>query len=349
MTIAEIANLAHVAPATVDRVLHNRGRVSKETAQHILDIVEKNGFEPNQYARNLRLNREYRFGVLIRDSDEDGYWQILKEGCIAATKDMKSLSTSLVFDFFDETEEHSLYKAGHRLIETGIDGLVVAPNSKRDMQRLLPEIGSTPYAFVNTNCGDMCPIIDTSQNPILAGNTAAKIMAMLRPSAKKIITMRRDFGSDMLEQRVKSFTSYLKEQIHAEITDCVIDHTKEISAQIEQIMSHCGHVDGIFIVNTSAYQYIEGIRKVKPDMLSSQDRPAIIGYDVVAKNAALLESDVIDCLISQQPFSQGYNAVKQLILNQALGSKDSSEHHAHVTVIFKENLMSYAHSFRERQ
>ena len=41
-------------------------------------------------------------------------------------------------------------------------------------------------------------------------------------------------------------------------------------------------------------------------------RPAMIGYDAVPANIRLLESDKIDCLTSQHPFAQGYNAVQQL-------------------------------------
>ena len=80
----------------------------------------------------------------------------------------------------------------------------------------------------------------------------------------------------------------------------------------------------------------------------SKERPAVIGYDAVPKNIELLELDRIDCLISQQPFSQGYSAVQQLYLHQILGSRECIEKHAPVTIIFKENLASYKTRIRER-
>lgn len=43
MKISEIAKAAGVSVGTVDRVLHNRGRVSKETKANIEKIIKENG------------------------------------------------------------------------------------------------------------------------------------------------------------------------------------------------------------------------------------------------------------------------------------------------------------------
>ncbi|MPM12713.1 Catabolite control protein A [bioreactor metagenome] len=65
MTISEIAKLAHVSIGTVDRVLHKRGRVAPETIKKIMSIVEDYGYQPNTYARNLKLSKDFTIGVLL--------------------------------------------------------------------------------------------------------------------------------------------------------------------------------------------------------------------------------------------------------------------------------------------
>ncbi len=350
MTISEIAKIANVAPATVDRVLHNRGRVSAETTKLILDIINENGFEPNQYARNLRLNKKYKFGILIRKSAEDGYWQILKEGCIAAAKDMKSLSASILFGYFDDTKEKSIYNVGMELLEQQIDGLILAPNAPTEVQKLLPEIKDIPYAFVNTNYDGASPIIDTSQNCAIAGSTAAKIMLMLRPNGKLFATFQRESISNTAQKRISSFTSALTSYGDIEVVDYIIDHSKNIEEQIKQVITQDPPIDGFFIVNTATYLYMNALEIAKPEFFSSPTRPAIIGYDAVSRNVEFLEKKKIDCLISQQPFSQGYNAVHQMYLYQVLGKRENFtvEKHAPVTVLFKENIPSYRGTIRER-
>ncbi len=57
MTVIEIAKRAGVSIGTVDRVLHNRGRVSEETRQRINAIISEEGYQPNPLARHLKRNR----------------------------------------------------------------------------------------------------------------------------------------------------------------------------------------------------------------------------------------------------------------------------------------------------
>ena len=66
-SIKEIAEKARVSIGTVDRVLHNRKGVSKETKAKIQRIVTATGYTPNIYARNLSLAKTYRFGVLMHE------------------------------------------------------------------------------------------------------------------------------------------------------------------------------------------------------------------------------------------------------------------------------------------
>lgn len=345
MKISDIAKKAKVSPATVDRVLHNRGRVSEATKKLVREIIQKDGFEPNQYARNLRLQKKYKFGILIREFEDgdDGYWSILHDGCAAAAKDMKSLSAQLVFGYFGDSPEESLYNTGMRLLEQNIDGLVLAPNSPEEVKKLLPQLGGIPYAFVNTSYPEAAPLIDTSQNCLIAGRTAAKIMMMLRPAGKVFTTVSRESRSNNTVQRTASFRDYFSDWQDITINNLVISHTGDINEQIRAFLSNHPQPDGIFVVTTSTYLYMDYFSQ-----LPSELRPAIIGYDAVPKNIALLESNRIDCLISQQPFSQGYNALQQLYLHQVLGSREIMEKRAPVTVLFSENLASYKTTIRER-
>ena len=56
-TISEIAHRARVSIGTVDRVIHNRGRVAKKTEEKIKKIIKELDFKPNIYARNLKLKK----------------------------------------------------------------------------------------------------------------------------------------------------------------------------------------------------------------------------------------------------------------------------------------------------
>ncbi|BCA62700.1 hypothetical protein HMP09_1934 [Sphingomonas sp. HMP9] len=64
-TLADIAAIVGVTPATVSRALSGKARISSETRQRVLDVADHYGFQINQTARNLRLGRTMAIGVVI--------------------------------------------------------------------------------------------------------------------------------------------------------------------------------------------------------------------------------------------------------------------------------------------
>lgn len=64
-TLADIAAIAGVTPATVSRALAGNPRISESTRWRILQIADDHGFRLNQTARNLRLGRTHAIGVVI--------------------------------------------------------------------------------------------------------------------------------------------------------------------------------------------------------------------------------------------------------------------------------------------
>ena len=64
-TLADLAALAGVTPATVSRALSGHARISPATRRRVVDLAEQHGFRINQTARNLRLGRTDSIGVVI--------------------------------------------------------------------------------------------------------------------------------------------------------------------------------------------------------------------------------------------------------------------------------------------
>lgn len=64
-TLADIAALAGVTPATVSRVLSGHPRISAATRGRVMEIAEEHHFRPNQTARNLRLGRTQAIAAVV--------------------------------------------------------------------------------------------------------------------------------------------------------------------------------------------------------------------------------------------------------------------------------------------
>ena len=67
VTIRQVAEEAGVSIGTVDRILHHRGRVSKETTDRVHEIIEKLGYKPNIHASLLSIRKVIRILYYLRD------------------------------------------------------------------------------------------------------------------------------------------------------------------------------------------------------------------------------------------------------------------------------------------
>ena len=74
VTAQQIAELAGVSRGTVDRALHNRGRVNPEVAAKIHKIAAELGYKPNLIGQALvKSRREFQAGcdsAVHRDADD---------------------------------------------------------------------------------------------------------------------------------------------------------------------------------------------------------------------------------------------------------------------------------------
>lgn len=70
MTIYDISKEAGVSIATVSRVLNGSDKVRPATRQKVMDIIEKNGYTPNAFARGMGLHSLKTIGILCADSSD---------------------------------------------------------------------------------------------------------------------------------------------------------------------------------------------------------------------------------------------------------------------------------------
>ena len=70
VTSQQIAELAGVSRGTVDRALHNRGRVNPEVADRIRKIAEELGYRPNSIGQALvRARQGLRLGAILQSAE----------------------------------------------------------------------------------------------------------------------------------------------------------------------------------------------------------------------------------------------------------------------------------------
>lgn len=68
VTIKDIARLSGFGVATVSRVLNHHPDVSEETRRKVMEVVEANGFQPNNNAKHLKQQAGTSIAVIVKGS-----------------------------------------------------------------------------------------------------------------------------------------------------------------------------------------------------------------------------------------------------------------------------------------
>ncbi|MCX7787110.1 MAG: LacI family transcriptional regulator [Spirochaetes bacterium] len=339
ITIREIAAKVGVSIGTVDRVLHNRGRVSPETREKIEALVKKFGYRPNPLARHLKLKKEYQFFILSPYRHEDsGYWGLVFNGIQRAAEELSPFGIHIFFKEFDRYSRESFWKTAHSISLEDCDGLLLAPIIPSEMLHWLNELPSNiPYVFFDATLPDMSPITEIGQDPYNGGFLAGKLLCLFALRERGTYCVIAPHSEDYhIKRRIEGFLAFWAnlEGYRTEVRTCSdMDHQETREGFLNSLLQEIPNPKGIFVANSSVHSVAEILNR------DNSFHIPIIGYDLVPENERLLREGLIDVLISQRPAYQGYQAVYQLyrhvVLQQVIEKKIPIPIHFY----FKENLI----------
>src|SRR4051812_4649550 len=120
--IKDIAQLAGVLVGTVDRVLHNRGRVSEDALKKVVSILDQIEYKPNLIARTLGANKTYQIAALLPNPDQDPYWASCKSGLSQAEAEWLRYGVTVKPYFFNLYNKNSFKEIAETVSHARPDG-----------------------------------------------------------------------------------------------------------------------------------------------------------------------------------------------------------------------------------
>jgi LacI family transcriptional regulator len=339
-TVKDIALAAGVSIGTVDRVLHERGRVSADTKERVRAAVSRLGFRPNPIARQLKRNRAYRFAVLApRPSDDGGYWASADVGVAASAREFAAYGVRVERLAFARGDRASFRVAAARLADDAPDALLIAPVMPDEARSLLARIGgSLPYAFFDADLPGMAPVAAVGQDPYRSGFLAGRLLALA--SGEGALAVAATHSEDFhIRRRIAGCLDYFRAAGRPEpIVTEGLDFAAPGAARewLDELESRSGGPAGVFVPNSWVHALAAAIDARHSD---GGRPPALVGYDLIAANRRWLEAGRISCLISQRPAAQAEIGLRQLYRTAVLGGA-AEPFDIPIHVYFKENLPS---------
>ena len=343
ITIKDIAKEANVSEGTVDRVIHNRGGVSKKTEANIKKILEFHNFSVNPVASALAMKNKHFIATLIPEhSNSDLFWKSPYLGILKGADDVKSFGVQVNNFTFNQYDSDSYLNTFNRLLKTKPNAVIMVPNFSKETKLIVNKLESLniPYLFLNIDIEGFNNIAFIGQNSYMAGYIAGKLMHLSTPNSSQYLIIQARYNitkNNAISRRIKGFNDYfLKNNIDSGNQTLKIENLNNSSETKEKISSYLKEhpeVVGIFVPSSRIYIIVDCIES------SYLKNLQLIGFDNTPQNVECLKNDSIAFLISQKPFDQGYESVR--IITDYLTTKKSiinNKIYLPIDILTKENV-----------
>lgn len=317
--IVDIARLAEVSTGTVDRVLHNRGRIAPDKKQRIENIIKELGYQPNIAARLLATGQSFSIAVVAPSYIGESYWKQVSNGMAKATEELEQYNIKIEFIRFDQYNRASFDKAVSNIEWEEFDGVIIATLFEERVKLLSSYLDAInkPYIYIDSQVEGQNDIAYFGVDAYASGYIAGKLLCLeLGEDAPIVIThirFRRNEISTQMRRREQGLLHYLN---RAGLRNRVeyIEHdpltAEQTMTRLKEFCTRYNGQIGIVVLNSRVYELVDIINSSPDDSL--RDRLVIAGFEAIQPNIEAMNKGDVNLLISQRPELQGYNAVRAL-------------------------------------
>lgn len=345
--IIDIAKLAGVSVGTVDRVLHNRGRVSEENRVKIQNVLKEIDYEPNLVARLLASKHKYSLVAVVPSYAEGEYWSSVCNGINRAVRESKKFNIKLDYIYFDQEQKESFLEILEKLKTESYDGVLIATlfgDFVIELSAVLDEKG-TPYVYIDADIPGQKNRAYFGADSFASGTVAAKLMLNeVGRDADVVIAqiISSKEVSTQMQNREQGFRDYLiSNGFRGNIfrIDLNSDNCANSLSQFEEIVLRANSLVGGIVFNSRIYELALLLDQTDAHI---QEKVKLIGYDAVINNVDALKKGQISYLIAQHSEAQGYQGIRflsnYLLFNQQLTDKINL---MPIDILMKENVDYY--------
>ncbi|MFY0605086.1 MAG: LacI family DNA-binding transcriptional regulator [Cyclobacteriaceae bacterium] len=337
-TIKDIAKLAEVSPGTVDRVIHNRGKVSEKALVKVKAVLEEIDYEPNVLAQSLKNQKILLIEVLMPHIHEDEYWKQIHEGIQAFSQQYKGFGLKISVHHFSSLDPSSFVQVANEALKRGVDAFLITPlflNESIAFEKELQRQG-IPLITINNEINDIKPLTFIGQNLIESSRTAANLIAQCSKDLKDIIIIHISedpFNASYLSTKAQGVRDYFKGK-GVDIHEITLNNPENDIQNLIQMSKDLSPNPGYFITTSKAHLVAAELRRHSPNSV-------IVGYDLIHQNIDLLVDHKINFLINQNPYKMAFEGLAKFADKLVFSRSLEPHYYLPIDIINSENIHSY--------
>jgi len=275
-----------------------------------------------------------------KPSQDSHYWTLPIQGIARAQHELATQKVRARYFFYDKFSPGSFGKISAELLQTPLDGILMAPVLSKSFESFIKDIpDGLPYVFFDSYISNARPLAYIGQDSFQSGVLSARLMQMLLPDKGGIAVFRVLPEDYHIDERLNGFVSYCRRQIGMDAHVFEIDGDRSVETRrrtFEKAFGEIPDLRGVFVTNATTHQVASHVKS-----LGLQGKVHIIGYDLIDENARFLREGVIDFLISQQSERQGYEGIYALYRHVVLKMPVESKIMMQLDIVTLENVDYY--------
>lgn len=308
ITAKEIAALAGVSRGTVDRALKNRPRISRETKERILKIAEQYNYKPNLIGKAL-VSSGQKVGVaVILTSVGNPFFDDVKNGIFAAVKAYEDYGIEINLTELKGYNPEELISALEN-IQDGIENLIITPVDDEKLKGKLQELveKGINVVLLSSDIDVKGKISFVGCDCLRSGKIAGRMVGLLSEGHARLCIVTGSTLHPGHRWRVEGVSSVVREYSDIKIVDVIENNDDNETAYLamKAALNRNGDIDFVCITAGGVQGTLKAIeedgRKIK-----------VCSFDDIPATKEAMKNGKILVTICQQPYEQGYNAVKSI-------------------------------------
>ena len=319
VTSQQIAELAGVSRGTVDRVLHNRGRIDPEVAARIRKIAEELGYRPNTNGQALvRARQGFRLGAILQ-SAETPTMQDAAAGARQAAAELRASGLEVELREVQGRDTFQVLRQIDELVAWGASGLAVAAGSAPELVQRIDALHDRgiPVVTFNTDAPDSRRLCFVGMDNYRAGQTAAGLIRQMLPGGGLVLPIAGHVNNSAHNSRLRGFLDTLEDSRDIQLLPsqpCFDrdDYAHEIA---QHTLRENPSLACIYITSNGQRGVCRAIEDER-----RKGRVRVVAYDLNEPNRRLLKSGDLSFVLDQMAFQQGSQPL-QILYNYLLNGK----------------------------
>lgn len=308
--IKDIAARAGVSTGTVDRVIHNRGRVSDKTRAQVLQAMKELQYKPDILARTLARKDESLIRALIPYPYQDSYWKIVRNGIEKGLAEFSPYRVYGQINFYDMNDSMHFEKMGDEILHDPPDVVLLGSEFHRQSIDLLKACHQhrIPCIVLNAEINSVPTLSFIGINSYAVGELAGRIIRQTRGCSSVLVvhTTTNIENTIHLKNKELGIRSALNQaspdfQVHQLSIGNEFRKKEAIQFIAHEVIKH--GINTLYFSTSRAYQYAPMLKKRFPHLY-------IIGHDVFDQHVKLMKNGTIDILIDQSGYQMGYQGIR---------------------------------------